>query len=222
MLSYGLDVPAVECVVIARPTRSIVLYKQAVGRGMRPSPGKDHLIIIDHGRVVESLGMPHEEFAWSLDDDKNVNKSTRAKVAQRKHTDESPRSCPECTHMWLVSEDGPACDLCGWLPAPAAKRVAVQDADLQEIGGNSYGANREAESLFYREALSFYSKRWPDRWAQRPNSGYWWSWIQTRERFQIKTERPPSDYWRATPAPISAATQGWIKSKLIAYARRTS
>ncbi len=134
LLSYGIDIPAVECIVLARPTRSIVLYKQAVGRGMRTAPGKDHLIVIDHGRVVENLGMPDEPIEWSLDDTRNVNRSTAKRIAERKRAKESPRTCPECAHMWLVSDDGPGCRACGWAPAPTPKPVIVQDAELIEVG----------------------------------------------------------------------------------------
>jgi DNA repair protein RadD len=93
LLSYGIDIPAVECVVLARPTRSVVLYLQAVGRGMRPSPGKDHMILIDHGRVVENLGMPTYDRDWSLSGG-NVNVQARERLADsRQVADEKPRHC---------------------------------------------------------------------------------------------------------------------------------
>ena len=221
LLSYGVDVPLIECVVMARPTRSIVLYRQAVGRGMRPSPGKDHLVVIDHGRIVESLGLPHEELPWTLDDDKNVNRSTAKRITDRKHTAESPRTCPECAHLWLVSEDGPACDACGWAPAPAAKAVRVQDAELIEWGAaRSDEPDPDAHQRFFSEAMGFYARRWPDRWQAKPNSGRWWAWVATKEKFKIQIESPPRNYWRTLPLPITPPVQGWLKSRLIAYAKR--
>jgi len=219
LLSYGIDIPSVECVVIARPTRSIVLYKQAVGRGMRPSPGKEFLIVIDHGRVVENLGMPDEAIDWSLDDSKNVNRSIAKRTADRKRTAESPRTCPECVHMWLVSEDGPACDCCGWAPAPKPKAVIVQDADLQEVGVQRVYAGEDAQR-FFSEALTYYANRWPQKWSEKPNSGRWWAWINTKEKFQLKIEKPPSNYWRTMPSALTSSTAGWIKARLIAFARR--
>jgi DNA repair protein RadD len=220
LLSYGIDIPAVECIVLARPTRSIVLYRQAIGRGMRPSPGKDHLIVIDHGRVVENLGMPDEAIAWSLDDGTNVNRSTAKRIAERKRTAESPRTCPECSHMWLVSEDGPACDACGWAPAPIPKTVIVQDADLQEVGGLDREHTGDDAQRFFSEALTYYVNRWPQKWTEKPNSARWWAWLNTKERFKLQIEKPPSNYWRTMPSPLTPRTSGWIKSRLIAYARR--
>jgi DNA repair protein RadD len=38
ILGEGYDLPAIECVVLARPTLSLVVYLQQVGRGLRPRP----------------------------------------------------------------------------------------------------------------------------------------------------------------------------------------
>ena len=47
LLTEGWDCPAVDCVVVLRPTRSRALYQQMIGRGMRLSPGKTELLILD-------------------------------------------------------------------------------------------------------------------------------------------------------------------------------
>ena len=47
LLTEGWDCPAVDCVVVLRPTKIRSLYQQMVGRGMRLSPGKDHLLLLD-------------------------------------------------------------------------------------------------------------------------------------------------------------------------------
>ena len=47
LLTEGWDCPSVDCVVVLRPTRIRSLYQQMVGRGMRLSPGKDHLLLLD-------------------------------------------------------------------------------------------------------------------------------------------------------------------------------
>ncbi|WP_085545196.1 DEAD/DEAH box helicase [Dethiosulfovibrio salsuginis] len=54
VFTEGTDLPAVETVIIARPTQNIALYTQMVGRGTRLSPGKDHLTLIDCVGVSES------------------------------------------------------------------------------------------------------------------------------------------------------------------------
>ena len=47
LLTEGWDCPAVDCSVVLRPTKIRSLYQQMVGRGMRLSPGKDHLLLLD-------------------------------------------------------------------------------------------------------------------------------------------------------------------------------
>jgi DNA repair protein RadD len=215
LLSYGVDIPAVECVQLARPTRSVVLYLQCVGRGARPSPGKRELLLIDHGRVVENLGFPDADFGWTLEVDANVNTRARAIVAARRATAEQPRTCPECHHMWLASEES-ACGNCGWLPAPKAQRVEVTEAQLSEI---TAGAREQQPDQFFRQALGWYRSRWPDRWAQREKSGRWWAWQQTREVLKLECEKPPSRYWGMAPMAPSAPVAGKLHSRRIAYVK---
>ncbi|KAI8324467.1 P-loop containing nucleoside triphosphate hydrolase protein [Martensiomyces pterosporus] len=47
ILTEGTDIPNIDCVMMARPTRSPVLFQQMVGRGMRLSDGKKDCLIID-------------------------------------------------------------------------------------------------------------------------------------------------------------------------------
>jgi DNA repair protein RadD len=218
LLSYGIDIPAVECVVLARPTRSVVLYLQAVGRGMRPSPGKDHMILIDHGRVVENLGMPTYDRDWSLSGG-NVNVQARERLADsRQVADEKPRHCGECGLTWIVSEDGSNCSNCGWHPTPKARPVQVAAADLDETPA----AQVDVAGIenFYRESCGWYAQRWPDRWRDRQKSGRWWAWVQTRAKFKRPDdERMPSRFWELPPVTSGFETSGWLKSQLIRFAK---
>lgn len=56
ILTEGFDMPEIDCVVLLRPTRSPVLYVQAVGRGLRIARGKKDCLVLDYGKVVETLG----------------------------------------------------------------------------------------------------------------------------------------------------------------------
>ena len=223
LMSYGVDLPAVEAIVLARPTRSVVMFLQMAGRAMRPAPGKTDFLLIDHGRVVESLGLPHAPREWSLDEGRNVNREAREQFS-RKGTEEKPRTCPECSHLWLVSEEGEACRECGWKPAPRPKPVQVEEAQLGELDYDKPGSitpHSPEVTQFFREAVYWYGARWPDRWRERPKSGRWWAWSQTREKFDIaESVRMPSALWEWAPLPTSAAVNGWLKSQLIRYARR--
>ena len=47
VLLEGYDDPSIEAVIMARPTRSQTLFIQAVGRGLRPYPGKVDCLVLD-------------------------------------------------------------------------------------------------------------------------------------------------------------------------------
>jgi superfamily II DNA or RNA helicase len=219
LLSYGLDIPTVECVVLARPTRSVVLYLQAIGRGMRTAPGKDRIVVIDHGRVVESLGLPTADFAWSLDRTGNVN--VAAREARKRHASADVlRTCADCQAMWSVRERGPTCVECGWTPTPAARAIAVQDAELVELGAAPRSEVTSAQALqFMAEALAMDIQRRPDVWRERPNRCRWLAWKQTSERFGLPSDPVPKVAWRVNPTRPSAATRAWLKSRQIAWAK---
>lgn len=67
LFDEGLDVPGIECVGMGRPTMSLSKYLQMIGRGLRPAPGKDHLILIDHVGNVTEHGLPDGRRVWTLD-----------------------------------------------------------------------------------------------------------------------------------------------------------
>jgi superfamily II DNA or RNA helicase len=77
LFTEGLDVPGIDAVILARPTKSLGLWLQMVGRALRPSPGKDHATIIDLGENWTRFGLPADDREWSLD---GIQKKPRAKL----------------------------------------------------------------------------------------------------------------------------------------------
>lgn len=76
LFDEGLDIPSLDGVILARPTASIGRYLQMCGRSLRPSPGKDHAIIVDLADNYQRLGMPDDERTWTLD---GIQKKPRPK-----------------------------------------------------------------------------------------------------------------------------------------------
>lgn len=67
LFDEGLDVPGIECVIMARPTMSLSKYLQMVGRGLRPASSKEYLVLIDHVGNVTEHGLPDSARRWTLD-----------------------------------------------------------------------------------------------------------------------------------------------------------
>lgn len=64
IFSEGFDCPDVEFIQLARPTRSLAMYLQQVGRGLRPAFGKDKLIILDNVGLYNRFGFPSARRKW--------------------------------------------------------------------------------------------------------------------------------------------------------------
>lgn len=67
ILTEGWDLPAAKVCVLARPTLSLALYLQMVGRVLRPFPGKEAPILLDHAGNVWTHGPPDAEVRFRLD-----------------------------------------------------------------------------------------------------------------------------------------------------------
>lgn len=93
VLTTGFDAPHVDVIAILRPTESVSLYQQIVGRGLRLSPGKENCLILDY------TGQDHDLFSPEIEDDKPSKESVMVEVL-----------CPQCgilNNFWgLVDEEG--------------------------------------------------------------------------------------------------------------------
>ena len=108
----GFDLPDASCIIIARPTMSLALYLQMVGRGLRPKPDGGNCIILDLAANSVSHGLPEDYREWSLEP-----------RGARKDGGEAPVAvCPKCGAASPASSHhcrgcgyafGKDCDRCG-------------------------------------------------------------------------------------------------------------
>ena len=63
----GFDLPDASCVITARPTMSLALYLQMVGRGLRPKPDGGDCVILDLATNSVTHGLPEDYRYWSLE-----------------------------------------------------------------------------------------------------------------------------------------------------------
>ncbi len=127
ILTEGWDQPSVKCVIIARPTKSMTLYKQISGRGLRPCcecghPPDDHdtlsseggqgractkcgcldmklvrPIILDHGANLDRHGRPDEDVLWDIEGPPKRTSAGKFKTCPKCFA-YIPSSARECEH----------------------------------------------------------------------------------------------------------------------------
>ena len=209
ILTEGFDLPDIGCIVLARPTRSLGLFRQMIGRGLRPAEGKADIVILDHSGGVYRHGRPDDAIEWTLDtDSKATNLTHEARVAE---SGIDPFcECKACGHLRMR---GLACDNCGWEPKPYGRAIDYVDGDLVELGKPS--APTETDRItFYCELRGHQqTARKKDGSPYHPK----WAACQYKDKHKVWPPRPWDNF---APLAPSDATRRWIKSRQIAWAKR--
>lgn len=120
LIGEGVDVPSVAGAILLRPTQSVSLHLQMIGRCLRPQPGKT-AVILDHVGNVLRLGHHLEEREWSLD---GVAKRDREKSP-------SVKICPKC--FAALPSAKPTCPDCGHEFVAERRELVHVDGELEEI-----------------------------------------------------------------------------------------
>jgi len=165
LVSEGFDLPAIEVAILCRPTHSLSLFLQQVGRVLRPvyAPGfdldtklgriaaiaagpKPYALILDHSANTidrekggRGHGMPDEERDWSLAGKEKKKRGLR-------DADEEPavttRQCPTC---FRVHKPEPKCPGCGHEYPTMGRTVEELEGELQEVDRKAAQFERKKE-----------------------------------------------------------------------------
>ncbi len=125
LISEGFDVPAMDSVILARPTQSLTLYIQQSMRAMRFDPENPEKVatIIDHVGNAYRHGLPDEDRQWSLEGRKKKKTIERMEIPMK--------VCPKC---YGVHRPGPICQYCGHIYPKEERAEPEQRAgELAEI-----------------------------------------------------------------------------------------
>ena len=76
IFTEGTDIPNIDCVLVARPTRSRNMIVQMIGRGMRLSPGKKDCHVIDMVGTIRVQGVVTTPTLFGLDPNEIVSEAT--------------------------------------------------------------------------------------------------------------------------------------------------
>jgi superfamily II DNA or RNA helicase len=206
VLTEGWDKPEVSCLVLARPTKSLGLYLQMVGRVLRPAPhiGKTDALILDHSGAVFDHGFPDDEIIWTLATDSRAENPAHT----ARGTQHAPglTICPECS---AVRSEGRPCSNCGWHPVAKPAAVKVADGELGEVDHRRQVAKREYSDTerrrVHQELISIAETR-----------GYKRGWAahKYKEKFG---DWPP--FGAVDPLEPSPEVLAWVRSRQIAFAK---
>lgn len=166
LFGEGYDCPSLEAVILLRPTMSLGMYMQQVGRALRPAPGKEHAIILDHVGNSQLHGLPDDDREWKL---------TTGKPEKSKSSVPPPRICGLC---FAANRSGATtCRVCGQSFPVESRQVEQVDGELSEIDAARekreqrivQGLTKDLESLIALGRMRGYKS--PERWAHAVING---------------------------------------------------
>jgi superfamily II DNA or RNA helicase len=127
LISEGTDIPAIAAAILLRPTKSLSLYLQQVGRALRPFGDKSHAVILDHAGNCFEHGLPDEDREWSLEGYKKKKKAEEKKIGVKQ--------CPKCyaMHKPILKE----CPACKHKYEVRSRELKTVDGELTRLEGNT-------------------------------------------------------------------------------------
>jgi DNA repair protein RadD len=143
LISEGFDLPAIEVAILLRPTQSLALYMQQVGRAIRPSPGKERTIVLDHAGNTMRHGFIDEPRDWTLEG--------RAPEKQERESVARVATCPKC---FAMHRPAPCCPKCGHAYEVKGRVVEQVDGELvrmvdgQQVADDAEAMRRENQRQF--------------------------------------------------------------------------
>jgi superfamily II DNA or RNA helicase len=172
LISEGTDIPAIGCAILLRPTQSLSLYIQQIGRALRTQDGKTNAIILDHVGNVIVHGFPTIDREWSLEGSKRTKKSMS----------EANIRVFQCTECFAVHEPAPECPECGFVyPVLENSRTPEQiDGELKELDEamvKKQKSTEVAKARTFEDLLEIEKER-----------GYKRGWARNMIRFRNTTE----------------------------------
>jgi DNA repair protein RadD len=169
LIGEGVDVPSVAGCILLRPTQSVSLHLQMIGRCLRPQAGK-RAVILDHVGNVLRLGHHLEDREWSLAGTPKKDREAAPSV----------KVCPSC--FAAMPSGKPKCPDCGHQFAAERRELEHVDGELQEVEFQRREQRREQSQAQTVEQLIEVGKRRgmknPRGWARhvmaaRQAKGQW-------------------------------------------------
>jgi len=203
VLTEGWDMPEVGCCILARPTRKMGLFRQMIGRVLRPALGKTDAIILDHSGAVFRHGLPEDRVDWFLSPDLSARSPDHE--ARKSETFGGPKLL-DCTQCGALRQGGKACPNCGFLPVRKPQLILCQEGELALVQNRKPGKPEIDKQQWYDELAGYARER-----GHRPGFAF--------HKFKEKFGHKPPRGMNPQPCPPSPEVRSWLRSRAIAWAR---
>ena len=110
VLTEGWDMPEVGCCILGRPTKKMGLYRQMIGRVLRPAHGKVDAVILDHSGAVFRHGLPEDYVSWTLDPERRAEAPSHQ--TRLEHRVAGLVECSQCSALRLAASHAQHADFC--------------------------------------------------------------------------------------------------------------
>lgn len=198
LAAYGFDLPILSCVVLARPTRSLMLYLQGLGRGLRPPTDIDaphDCLVLDHSGAVHQHGFVADPRTWTLRG-KHALVQTARTVRERASRALRQIECPLCQCVFPAAR---VCPECGWIFERKGRMVTTRQGTLIEVGQH-VPPDQHEQMQVYLELRGYAEEQ-----GYKKADG--WAAYAYKRRFD---EWPPFS-WRSLPvAQPGAGVRRWM------------
>lgn len=206
-LTTGVDFDC-RCLILARPTRSLILFQQIIGRALRTAPGKKAAIILDHSDSTARLGFVTDIHIDHLDDGRDKPKSDKKPAPL-------PRECKSCTA--LLAPGVKVCPCCGTERKVGVSGIIEEDGELQEIKPHTLPKKKKGEKREYTmaEKGQFYA----ELKGYAAEKGYKEGFAAVKYKERFGGVWPDHSIKHVTPVTPSMTTRSWLRSRQIAFAK---
>ena len=130
LISEGFDLPTVNAAILLRPTMSLSMHLQQLGRALRPYPGKTRAVILDHVGNCLRHGLAEQDRKWDL----------KGRVKRNKNS--KPVETKQCSKCFAIFA-GTACPQCGSAREIAPREIEEVDGELQRLSIEDIAKKRD-------------------------------------------------------------------------------